>query len=134
MERDLPDIRMNAAGLYREEVFTDRRVGTIHKLIPIMPDGSDDQGRPVVFEGQTSVLTPAGSLPLIFEIEAGTLADAVEKFSGAAREALEHALKELEELRRAAASSLIVPAVGSPDVGGLAGPAGLRGGGRIRMP
>ncbi len=129
MDRELPEIRMNAAGLYREEVFTDRRVGTIHKLVPIMPDGTEDRGRTVIFEGQTSVLTPAGSLPLIFEIEARTLADAVEKFSGAAQEALEHTLKELEELRRAAASSLVVPGVG-----GLGGPGGLRGGGRIRMP
>lgn len=133
MDGNLPDIRMNAAGLYREEIFTDRRVGTLHKLVPIMPDGTDDGGRTVIFEGQTTVLTPAGSLPLIFEIEAGTLADAVEKFSGAAQEALEHTLKELEELRRAAASSLVVPAVGPPGIGGVGGPPGLRGG-RIRMP
>jgi hypothetical protein len=131
MDRDQPEIRMSAADLYREEVFTDRRTGAIHKLVPIRLDGSDDGGRTVVFEGQTSILTPAGPLPLIFEIEAGTLTDAVEKFSGVAQEALEQTLKQLEELRRDAASALVVPAVATPGIGG--GPGGVRGG-RIRMP
>jgi hypothetical protein len=134
MDRDLPDIRMDAAGLYREQVFTDRRAGTIRELVPIVPDGTDDPGRTVIFEGQTTVLTPAGPLPLVFDIEARTLADAVEKFSGAAREALAHTLAELEELRRAAASSLVVPAVGGPGIGGLGRPGSLPGGGRIRIP
>jgi hypothetical protein len=131
MERDLPDIRMDPARLYREELFTDRRVGTVRRLVPIRPDGTDDPGRTVIFEGQTTLLTPAGSLPVAFGIEARTLAEAVEKFAGGAQNALEQTLKDLEELRRAAASPLIVPDVGAA---GLGGPGGPRGGGRIRMP
>jgi hypothetical protein len=134
MDRDMPEIRMNAAGLYRDELFTDRHVGTVHRLVPVMPDGTEDPARTVIFEGQTSVLTPAGSLPLVFEIQAGTLADAVDKFSGAAQEAWKHTVEELEELRRAAASALVVPAVGGPVTGRLGGAGGLHGSGRIRMP
>ena len=130
----LPEMTVNAAQLYREEVFTDRRVGTIRKLVPVRADGSDDTTRELVFEGQTSLLTPAGSLPLTFEIEARTLAQAVEKFADAARAALDQTLRELEEIRREATSSIVVPGRGRPGMGGLSGLGGLPGGGKIRMP
>jgi hypothetical protein len=126
--KDLPEIRMNAQGIYREEMFTDRRVGSIRQLVPVRADGSVDVGRAVVFEGQTSLLTAAGPLPLAFEIEAKTLAEAIERFPGAAQRVLEQTLKEIESLRREAASPLIVP-------GGVApGDLGKPGTGRIRMP
>ena len=131
---DLPDIHMDATSLYREEIVTDRRVGTIRTLVPIKPDGSDDAARSVIFEGQTSLLTSAGSLPLAFEIEAPTLAEAVEKFPAAARAAVEETLAELEALRREAASSIVVPGRSGLGLGNLAGPGGLPGGGRIKMP
>jgi hypothetical protein len=84
-QKDLPEIRMSVESLYREELFTDRRIGSIRKLVPVRPEGSDDSVRRVVFEGQTSLLTAAGPLPLQFEIEADTLAEAIERFPGAPR-------------------------------------------------
>jgi hypothetical protein len=128
--KDRPEIRMNAQGLYREELFTDRRVGSIRQLIPVRADGSTDSGRTVLFEGQTSLLTSAGPVPLTFEIEANALADAIERFPGAAQRALEQTLKEIEELRREAASPLIVPGHGGLGTGDFGGP----GSGSIRMP
>jgi hypothetical protein len=128
--KDLPDVRINAEGFYREELFTDRRVGVIRQFIPVRADGSVDGGRRVVFEGQTSLLTSAGPLPFTFEIEANTLADAIQRFPGAAQGGLEQTLKEIEELRREAASPLIVPGRGSPGIGDLGG----SGTGGIRMP
>ncbi|HEY8521984.1 MAG TPA: hypothetical protein VIN61_18075 [Gammaproteobacteria bacterium] len=124
------DIAMDAANLYQEETFTDRRVGTIQRLTPVTPNGQRDTGRPVLYVGQTQVLTPAGALPLSFEVEASSLEEAVAKFGGLAQQALANALKRLEELRREAASSLIVP-------GSAAGPLGRggpRGGGGIQLP
>lgn len=116
--------------LYREEAFTDRRVGSIRRLLPVNADGGEDRSRAVVFEGQTTVLTPAGPIPLTFEIDARTLAEAVEKFSGAAQAALETMLKELDALRRERTSSLIVPGQGGLDLGTLGGPHG----GAVRRP
>lgn len=129
-QQDVAELRMNAANLYREETFTDRRVGSIRRLVPVAPDGTDDKTRAAVFEGQTTLLTPAGPMPLSFEIEARTLAEALEQFPGAAQVALEAMLKELEELRRERASSLIVPAQGGLDMGSLGAPPG----GKIRRP
>ena len=74
------DIKMNADNLYQEETFTDRRVGTIQRLTPVTPSGNRDDARPVVFLGQTQILTPAGALPLSFEVDADSLENAIEKF------------------------------------------------------
>lgn len=112
------DINMDAAALYREETFTDRRVGTIQRLTPIDRSGNTDANRPITYVGQTQVLTPAGSLPLSFEIPAQSLEEAVQKFGAQAEQALTSTMRRLEELRREAASSIIVPGA-APPPGGL---------------
>jgi hypothetical protein len=71
------------------------------------------------------VLTPAGALPIAFEIGAGSLEDAAEKFGSLAKEAIERTVKELQDLRRQAASSIVVP---QGPVPGVSGP------GKIQMP
>jgi transcription elongation GreA/GreB family factor len=116
------DIAMDRANLYREETFTDRRVGTLQRLTPVTPSGDTDTTRAVIYVGQTQVLTPAGALPLTFELPASSIDDAVAKFGDAAQEALARTLRRLEELRREQASSIIVP--GSAPPGGPTGPGG----------
>jgi hypothetical protein len=134
-QADLRDVHMNAAGLYREEVFTDRRIGTIRRLLPVTAEGSVDPARPPVFEGQMTLLTPAGSLPLSFDIEAQTLADAVEKFAAAAQGAVEQTLRELDAIRREAASSIVLPGQGgAPGLGDLGALKGMPPGGKLRRP
>lgn len=117
------DITMDSSSLYREETFTDRRVGTLQRLTPITAAGATDDKRAVLYVGQTQVLTPAGALPLSFEIQATSLDDAVAKFGDGAKEALARTMRRLEELRREQASSIIVPGAGPPS-GGAGGPGG----------
>ncbi len=74
------DIKVDPKALYLEEVFTDRRVGTIRRLTPVTKDGARDAARPVLYVGETQVLTPAGALPIGFEIGAASLEEAAEKF------------------------------------------------------
>jgi hypothetical protein len=126
---DLPEIKLDPASLYQEEIFTDRRAGTLRRLTPIKEDGSADPSRPVLFSGQTQLLTPAGVLPLGFDIEATTLAEALEKFPEGVKMALEQAIEEAREMRREQASRIVVPDVGGASVG--PGPAG---GGKIKFP
>ena len=128
-----PEITMDAANLYREESFTDRRIGTIQRLIPVKSDGGTDAARAEIYVGQTQVLTPAGALPLTFEIEASNLTEAISGFGDAAKEALADTMQRLEELRREAASSLIVPGAGGPAGGGIPG-AGMPPGGGLKLP
>lgn len=127
-QNDLPDVRLDPAGLYKEEMFTDRRAGTIRKLTPVTVDGATDASRPVLFSGQTQLLTPAGVLPLVFEIEAATLEEAIRQFPEGVKVALEQAIEEAREMRRESASRIVVP-----EVGASVGP-GPAGGGKIKFP
>jgi hypothetical protein len=100
---------MDSTQIYREETFTDRRVGTIRRLTPVGADGAPDAARPVIFVGQAQVMTPMGALPISFELEAATLDAAVAKFGDAAEQAVQQTMRELQELRREQASSLVIP-------------------------
>ena len=122
------DIKVDPKQLYLEEIFTDRRVGTIRRLTPVNKDGARDSARAVIYVGETQVLTPAGALPIAFEIGAGSLEEAAEKFGQLAKDAIERTVKELQELRRQAASQIVIPQGGLPPMGG-GGP-----GGKIQMP
>lgn len=121
-ELGLPDIQVDRNGLYREETFTDRKAGTIRRLVPVMADGSPDAARAVIYSGQTQLLTPGGVLPLSFEIEATTMEEALERFPAAVHAALEQAIEEAREYRREAASRIVVPDAGA-----------IPGGGKIKL-
>ena len=110
----LPDIRIDQNSLYREETYTDRRAGTLRRLVPVLADGSPDAARPVLWLGQTQLMTPGGVLPLGFEIDAPDLASAFEKFPDAVKQALEDAIEEAQQMRRESASRIVVP-----DAGGM---------------
>jgi hypothetical protein len=124
-----PEIKVDPASLYLEEVFTDRRIGTIRRLTPVNGDGTRDPKREIAYLGETQVMSTVGALPISFEIDAATLEEAAQKFGPAAKEAIERTMRELQELRRRAASSIVVPQGGMPELGG-----GGRGGGKIQMP
>lgn len=117
-EIDIENLRMDTDNLYREEVFTDQRVGTLRRLTPVTSDGSEDSSRPVRYLGQSQMMTPMGALPLNFEIEADSLQQAVNNYPEAAKQAVQRALEELKELRREAASQIVVPEAGG---GGMPG-------------
>ena len=129
-QNDLPDVRLDPAAMYREEIFTDRRAGTIRRLTPVTLDGATDTSRDVLFSGQTQLSTPAGVLPLVFEIEAKTLEEALQKFPEGVKVALEQAIDEAREMRREQASRIVVPEVGAGGIGPGPGP----GGGKIKFP
>lgn len=113
-DQGAPDTKMDASALYREDIVTDRKVGTIRRMTPLKSDGTDDAARPTLYVGEAQIMTNAGPLPINFEIEAPTLGEAVEKFGDAAKEAVERTVRELQELRRQQASSIVVPGMGNP--------------------
>jgi len=119
----LPEIKLDIENLYQEEVFTDNKVGTLRRMTPINAEGEIDASRSVMFIGQAQMMTPAGALPLNFQVEADSLADALAKFSAEAQVCLERTLEELREMQRQQASQIVMPGQG----GGM-------GGGGIQMP
>src|SRR3989442_12546453 len=85
-EQTTSELKVDPASLYQEEIFTDRRVGTIRRLTPIKKDGARDTARAVLYVGETQVLTPAGAPPIGFEIGAGSPGGAGEKIGPRAHE------------------------------------------------
>ena len=118
-----PDPRMDVNDLYREDTYSDRKVGTIRVMTPVKSDGSTDPARASLYVGQAQIMTPAGALPLSFEIDARTLAQACAGFAEGARIAFEETMKELQEMRRQQASSIVIPDAGAASALG-AGPGG----------
>jgi len=121
---------MNPADLWIEEVYTDRRIGTLRKLTPVKGDGERDDSRDVQWVGETQVLSQLGTLPITFPLEAETLEEAAKKFGGEAKKAIERTVRELQEMRRQAASSIVIPQGGLPPMP----PGGGSGGGKIQIP
>ncbi len=119
---------MDVTDLWREEMITDRRVGTLRVMTPIRPDGSADPARHVAYVGEAQMMTNMGA--------SDSLAQAVAGYGEAAHEAFERTMRELQELRRQSASSLVLPGQGGGGGGfGPGGmPPGLGGGGKIQMP
>lgn len=123
----LPEIKLDIENLYREEMFTDHKVGTLRRMTPVTAEGETDASRDVLYVGQAQMMTPAGALPLNFEINASSLTDALKKFSTEAQACLERTLEELREMQRQQASSIVVPGQGGGMGGGM-------GGGGIQIP
>ena len=125
---------IDPATLYLEEVFTDRRVGTIRRLTPVTTQGAPDLARAVQYIGETQVMSNVGALPIVFEIDAKNVGEAATKFGPLAKEAIDRTMKELQDMRRQSQSGLVIPGAGG--MGGMGGMGGLGGGGggKIQMP
>lgn len=119
---NLPDMRIDADALYREETFTDLRAGSIRRMVPVTREGKDDPSRPAFYEGHATLMTQRGPLPLQFHIEASTLEDALAKFPDLAKQALAETLEQIRKMQREAQSSIVVPGAGGGLGGGLIKP------------
>ena len=122
------DATMDAASLYREEIYTDRKVGTLRVLVPVRDDGTPDAARPTIYQGEAQLMTNVGPLPISFDIPGATLAEAIANYANAAKEGVAHAMQEIAEMRRQASSSLVIPQAGALP------PGGPYGGGKIQLP
>jgi len=105
----LDDLKVDANNLYREEVFSDLRVATIRRLTPVLPDGSTDPGRDVMFSVETQILTPQGMVPVHAPVDAKDLAEVIEKFPAAIQAGLDRMIEEAREIRRQSANRIVTP-------------------------
>ena len=127
----MADAAMDAASLYREEIYTDRKVGTLRVLVPVRSDGTPDASRRTIYQGEAQLMTNMGPLPISFDVEADSLSDAVAKYADATKAGIERAMREIQEMRRQASSSIVLPPAGA-----TLGPGGTLpgGGGKIQLP
>lgn len=132
MQNNGPEIRFDSANLFREESFTDLRVGSIRCLTPVTLDGQPDPARTPRFVASAHVMTPMGALPIESPIEATTLSEAIDAFPQAVEQGVERLLSEAREMQRQQAGRIIVPdaATAAAATGGLPG---APGGGLIKL-
>ncbi len=100
---------MDANNLYTEETVTDRKVGTIRVMTPILPTGARDHERPMLFIGEAQVMTQMGPLPISFEIPAQTVAEAVAAYGESAKAGIRETIEKLQAMRREAAHQIVTP-------------------------
>lgn len=105
----ISDVKMDMANLCREEAYTDLKTGSIRRLVPVKPDGSEDTSRKATFSGHTQVMSPHGPIPLQGEIEAETLSEAVEKFPQAMEDAMNRMVEEAQKLQQEQAKKIVTP-------------------------
>ncbi|MDA0744928.1 MAG: hypothetical protein O2954_00275 [bacterium] len=125
-QQSIEDIQVDVDNLYREENFTDLKVASIRRLMPVKADGSPDESREPIFVAQTHLMSQMGPLPVQAQVEAKTLEEVIQKFPEAIGKAVEEMMEEVQERRRQEASRIVVPGAG-----GLGG--GQKPGGGIQL-
>ena len=86
--------------LYREESFTDLKVGSIRRLVPVKPDGTDDPGRTPIFVGHTQLMSQDGPLPIQSKLVANTLEEAIDVFPGTMKQALNELVERVQKMQQ----------------------------------
>ena len=125
----LESLSIDTANLFREESITDLKAATVRKMVPIKPDGSDDNDRNVKYIGDTTLMTQMGPIPVQFPLEANSLEEAFSLFPAGIKEAVEKLNDRAKEMAREEASRIVVP---GQNPGGL-GQGGAPGGGKFRI-
>lgn len=108
-ENTLENINIDGENLWKEEHITDLKVGNIRKLTPIKLDGTEDDARTATYSATTNIMTPSGALPISGEIEAATLAEAVEKFPEAINAAVKKLQDDMARMQQEQASQIVTP-------------------------
>jgi hypothetical protein len=107
--KPITEIEVDKSNLYREQVFTDLRIGTIRVLTPVTSAGADDSSRPVLYSGETQLMSQMGPLPVSAPIDARSLDEAIDKFPEAIQQAVERLMEEAREMQRREASRIVIP-------------------------
>lgn len=134
--KPVSEIEMDKNNLYKEEIFTDLRVGTIQVFTPVKADGSPDPSRVAFYSGEAQIMGPGGPLPIRTKLEAKTLEEALAKFPAAIDAAIKDVVEQIRELQRQEMSRIVTPdeVAASLVGGGGGGLGGGLGGGRPGRP
>ncbi len=88
------ELKIDRSNLFKEETYTDLKVGIVKCMTPVKADGTVDKTRKSVFVGQTSLMTPNGPLPIQGIIQAKELQQAIKKFPETMQASMERLAEE----------------------------------------
>ena len=103
------NLKLDGNNLYKEESFTDMKVGAIRVLTPVKEDRSVDESRSPVFLGQTQLMSPNGPLPVSCMIEAASLKEAADKFPDAMAREVDRIVSIAQQAQQKEESRIVVP-------------------------
>ncbi len=103
------ELNVDTKNLYREESYTDLKVASLKRLVPVTAAGEPDPSREPRFVAQTQLMSQVGPVPVSALIEARTLEEAIAKFPEAVSRAVEEMIEEAREIQRQEASRIVVP-------------------------
>jgi len=101
-QRNSVNFNFDKNNLYREESFTDLKIGTLRRMTPVNLNGSEDKSRNTIFVGQTSLMSPNGPVPLQARIQAKEIQQAIKRFPEAMKVAMDQLIEEAKKLQEEA--------------------------------
>ena len=107
--RVVGELNVDTKNLYREESYTDLKVASLKRLVPVTAAGEPDPSREPRFIAQTQLMSQVGPVPVSALIEARTLEEAIAKFPEAVSRAVEEMIEEAREIQRQESSRIVVP-------------------------
>ena len=93
------NFNVDEKNLYREEAYTDMKVASIRKLVPVSSDGTEDKSRASVFIGATQLMSEKGPLPIQAILTANNLQEAVTAFPGSMQKAMEDLVQQMQKMQ-----------------------------------
>lgn len=94
------DFTFDRKNLHREESITDLKVGSIRRLMPIKPDGTEDKSRTAIFIGHTQLMSPEGPVPIQAALTANNLEEAMDIFPDAMQKALNEMVEKIQKIQQ----------------------------------
>ena len=94
------DFAFDRKNLHREESITDLKVGSIRRLMPLKPDGTEDKGRTAIFIGHTQLMSPEGPVPIQATLTANNLEEAIDAFPDAMQKALGEMIEKIQKIQQ----------------------------------
>ena len=103
------DFKVDTSNLYKEEGFTDLKVASIRRLVPVDAEGNEDTSRTAIYVGATQLMSPQGPLPIQGALPANSFSEALAVFPEAMRKATEQMIAEAQKMKEKEDSRIIVP-------------------------
>ena len=103
------DFTVDTSNLYKEEGYTDLKVASIRRLVPVDADGNPDASRAAIYVGTTQLMTPQGLLPIQGALPANNFKEALEVFPEAMQKATEQMIAEAKKLKEKEDSRIVIP-------------------------
>ncbi|MCD6225207.1 MAG: cytoplasmic protein [Deltaproteobacteria bacterium] len=98
-ENEQINLEVDEKNFYREEGYTDMKVASIRKLVPVSPDGTKDESRIPIFIGATQLISPQGPLPVQAILSANNLQEAIAVFPESMQKAMEELMQRMRKMQ-----------------------------------